>query len=343
MTRVGLIGLGMMGSVHMDCYRKRPDAQVVAVADRDVERLRGDTSVTSNLGVGDSMALPDGVIAYTDGARLIEEATVDLIDICVPTPGHRVLAEQALLAGRHVLLEKPVTRTHDEGLALLETAAGARGLIMPAMCMRFWPGWAWLKESVDSQRYGRVLSANFQRLSPHPDGPFYSDPEACGGAALDLHIHDTDFVRYCFGDPSSVRSLGYRHPTEEIDYLSTQYCYPSGPVVVAEGGWSLVDGHPFQMRYRVDFEHANADFDFNRDVPLFLTTADGRVPIELPEGTGYDHEIDYFLECIRRGDQPEVVTLRDGVAAVRLVEFEAASVECGRPIPIEGAKLRAFV
>lgn len=335
MIRVGLIGLGMMGAVHLDAYRRRSDARVVAVADRNKARLRGDEDVASNLGVGDGSSLLDDVATYSDGKQLINDAEVDVVDICVPTPGHHELAAHALRAGRHVLLEKPVSRTHEEGLDLIEVASGASGIIMPAMCMRFWPGWEWLKQTIDSRRYGRVLSAFFQRLSPHPGGPFYSDSEASGGAALDLHIHDSDFIRHCFGSPSSVSSLAHSNPSNELDYISTQYHYPDGPAVVAEGGWSLVAGHPFMMRYRVDFEGANADYDFGRSDPLLVTTQGCRDPIPLDPGTGYDHEIDYFLRCVRSSVSPEVVTLRDGVAAVRLVEFEVASAHCGRHIAVD--------
>ena len=57
-----------------------------------------------------------------------------------------------------------------------------------------------------------MLSASFRRVASHPGGPFYSDGARCGGAALDLHIHDTDFVQYCFGMPTSVTSFGMNPP-----------------------------------------------------------------------------------------------------------------------------------
>src|SRR2546421_102455 len=86
--------------------------------------------------------------------------------------------------------------------AIAEADAAARAksgvLAMPAMCIRFWPGWTWLKRAIEERRFGRVLAARFQRLASHPGGAFYSNADASGAAALDLHIHDTDFVRFCF-------------------------------------------------------------------------------------------------------------------------------------------------
>ena len=76
---------------------------------------------------------------------------------------------------------------------------------MPAMCMRFWPGWSWLKELV-TQKHLRQDSqaARFRRVSAHArleQGHLFQGGDS-GGALLDLHIHDTDFVQFLFGRPS---------------------------------------------------------------------------------------------------------------------------------------------
>src|SRR6185312_6951736 len=128
-----------------------------------------------------------------------------------------------------------LARTAADALALAEAAERSAGFSMCAMCMRFWPAWVWLKEQIDAGTYGKTLGASFRRLATHPSSRgFYTDGAACGGAVLDLHIHDTDFIRYCFGMPQSVSTVGYQSVTSELDHVATQYKYANGPMVVAE-------------------------------------------------------------------------------------------------------------
>ena len=111
---------------------------------------------------------------------------VDLVSICTRTDTHVELAIAALEAGKHVLVEKPVGITADAVAQLAVVAAQHAGtLCVPAHCMRFWPGWDTLHEAVTSGRYGRALSATFQRLSSPPawSPDFYADSRALGRGA----------------------------------------------------------------------------------------------------------------------------------------------------------------
>jgi predicted dehydrogenase len=237
----------------------------------------------------------------------------------------------AMEAGKHVLVEKPLARTSADAFAIADAADRAyekSGVIaMPAMCMRFWPGWTWLKQTIADQRYGKVRAAKFTRLASHPGGAFYQSAEASGAAALDLHIHDTDFVRFCFGSPKAVRSAGYSKVTGGIDHLFTHYLYDDIPLVTAEGGWCMSDGFPFQMRYQVNFERATAVFDASSTPPLLLSQAGKTEPVAIGEAKGYQEEIEYFLKCVAEKRRPETVTLRDAAVAVRVVEAEVESVK----------------
>jgi len=340
MTRVGVIGLGMMGGTHLDAYAKRDDVTVVAVADKDPKRLSGEETAKGNVegqaqGAFDLQA--QGLRRHDEASDLIADTEIDLVDICLITPLHAHYAVEALEAGRHVLIEKPLARTYSDAMRIVEAARSASGFSMCAMCMRFWPGWDWLKETVDSRAYGAVLSASFRRVAEHPGGPFYSDGEANGGAALDLHIHDADFVQHLFGLPTAVRCTGYSRITSGLDHLVTCYEYgtPGRPMVTAEGGWAMAAGFPFSMGYTVNFEEATAVFDMAATNPLNLYVAGEDVrAIPLASGMGYDYEIGYFLDCIRKGEAPEVVTLEDAANAVRLVEAEVESARTGQPVAL---------
>ncbi len=340
MINVGVIGLGMMGLTHLDVYAGSSGlAKVVAIADADANRRSGKTKAVGNV-QGQAQGRFDlaQVRGYADGMELIHDPQVQLVDICLPTPLHKPFTIAALEAGKHVLVEKPLARTSADAFAIADAADRAfdksGAIAMPAMCIRFWPGWTWLKQAIDQNTYGRVLSARFTRLASHPGGAFYADHNASGAAALDLHIHDVDFVRYCFGKPRAVRSAGYSKPTAGIDHLLTHYLYDNIPLVTAEGGWAMSPGFPFAMRFLVNFERATAAYDLSATDPLLLYQDGKAEPIAIDKRQGYELEINYLLECIAHKKRPETVTLRDAAESVRIVEAEVESVRTGRDVQV---------
>jgi predicted dehydrogenase len=230
-------------------------------------------------------------------------------------------------------VEKPVALASRDVRTLADAARRSGRLCMPAMCMRFWPGWAWLKERIAAGDLGPVRSATFQRLGSPPDWAtgFYADVARSGGALVDLHIHDADFVRWCFGPPSEVVSAG--GPA----HVTTIYRYPGGPGhVVAEGGQDAAPGFGFRMRYVVAFERATADFDLSRAPPLLLHRGGRSEAVPLPAQSGYEAQVRHLLEAVRAGrtDDALAATIDEAVKVAELLEAERESAVTGRPIPI---------
>jgi predicted dehydrogenase len=337
---VGVIGLGMMGQTHLDIYAKLPGVRVAAVADQDPANLSGEKKAGGNIEGqaqgGFDVTAPD-VKKYRDGLELIADPDIDIVDVCVPTPGHLPLGLASLEAGKHTLIEKPLARTVEQALQLAKAAERAweqhRVVSMCAMCMRFWPGWDWLAEAVADQRFGPVRAATFRRVAPFPGGPFYANGEASGGAVLDLHIHDLDFIRHCFfkhADPASlaIDRRGYTKVTGQPDHVLTTFEVPPGTpgvsddaLIFAEGGWVMADSFPFTMQYTVNFENATATFDLARgDRSVHLHQDGSTTEVDLPRaGTmGYEHELAYFIDRVRQGQPADRVTLRDAAASVAL-------------------------
>lgn len=335
MINVGVIGIGMMGSTHLDVYSKRTDVKVVAISDKIPDRLSGKEKAAGNVAGQAQGGFDHGSARqYPEGMELIADREVELVDICLPTPLHAEYAIAAMKAGKHVLSEKPVARTHAQAMQYVAAARQAKGLVMVAMCMRFWPGWDWLKETVQKQTYGPVRSAVFQRTATLPPGPFYHDAEACGGAVLDLHIHDVDFIQYLFGMPRSVYCRGYSKPTGGLDHVVTQYEYEQIPLVVAEGGWAMSSSYPFRMHYTVNFERATAVFELGGAPLMVYEEGKSAQKIQVRSGLGYEYEIDYFLKCIETRTPPKIVTLEDAAKAVQIVEAEVKSAQTGQVVPL---------
>jgi len=191
---------------------------------------------------------------------------------------------------------------------------------------------AWLKQAITEGRYGKVLSARFRRVAEPPGwgkNTFFNGAES-GGALFDLHVHDTDFVAYCFGRPRSVFSTGHVKFSGAIDHVVTQYEVAGGACVHAEGSWAMTPGFGFNMSYTVNFERATADYDLARGKEALRLCEAGQparvvaAPTDPPDG--YAGELRHFVESIWAGKQPTVVTARDGLASVEICDAEERSV-----------------
>jgi predicted dehydrogenase len=332
MPNIGIIGLGFMAATHLRAYRQVKDARVTALCNPSGRHLDGDfTHVAGNVGATDPVKLDmTGVKATRDVADLLADRDIDLIDICAPTKAHHELCLAALRAGKHVLCEKPLARSVKIAREIADAASKAKGFFMPAMCLRFWPEWAWLKQAIERQTYGQVLAARFRRVAEPPgwgQKNFFEGAES-GGALFDLHIHDTDFVQFCFGRPRAVFSTGCQKFSGAIDHVVTQYSVASGAIVHAEGGWAMTPGFGFNMSYTVNFERATADYDSARGQESLRLCEQGQAARCLTcEGAdGYVGELQHMVGAIQSGRPPTVVTALDGLGAVEICEAEERSV-----------------
>ena len=330
---IGIVGLGFMAATHIRAYRQVEGARVAALCNPSGRHLDGDfTNVAGNVGATDPVKLDmTGVKATKNFADLLNDPDIHAIDICAPTKAHEELALAALRAGKHVLCEKPLARTSAVARAIVAEAAKSKGIFMPAMCLRFWPEWSWLREAIASQRYGKVLASRFRRVAEPPGwgkNTFFNGAES-GGGLFDLHIHDTDFVQACFGRPRSVFTTGYVKFSGAFDHVVTQYEVASGAIVHAEGGWAMTAGFGFNMSYTVNFERTTADYDIARGKEALRLSEEGQpARIVTCEGAdGYVGELRYFVECARTGRAPQIVTAQDGLGSVEICEAEERSAK----------------
>ena len=324
MIRIGLIGCGFMGSMHANSYNIIDGVQVCAVAD-----IRRDKA--------EELAKLSGAEIYSDGMSLIENADVDAIDICLPTYLHTEHAIAAMRKVKNVFIEKPVAFSPEECDALLavqkETGAG----VQVGQVVRFWDEYVYLKNAIDTGKYGKVINAVFRRLSPRPTWTWEDwdlNLARSHGAALDLHVHDTDYMLHAFGRPESFHTV-MAHGGEGNSYVMTVASY-DGFAATIEGTWDLPASFPFEMAFRVTFEkgvleYTNAGFTFYDDA--------GASPIKLEKRKiavagggnisdlgGYFNELEYFAGCLIEGKKPEKAGLADACASVKFVfeEFEKA-------------------
>lgn len=328
-----------MGVTHIRAHLQTPGMRVAAICDPTGRGLDGNFSdVPGNVGSDEPVKLDmNEVKAYLAVEDLFANDTIDLFDICAPTTTHEDLAVAALETGKHVLCEKPLARTVEQARCIAKAAGSSKGHFMTAMCLRFWPEWAWLKRAVEGGRYGRVLAAHFRRVAEPPawGQGIYLDGQRSGGALLDLHVHDVDFVHHLFGMPKSVYATGFSKVSGAIDHVLAQYEVEGGASVSATGSWAMTPGFGFNMAYRVVFENATADYDIARaKESLRLFEADGsNHTIAFSAGDGYAGEMQHLAESIEKGEAPSV-TADDGVAAVEICAAEEESINTGKVVPL---------
>jgi len=323
-----------MAATHLRALRQVPGVRVAALCNPSGRHLDGDfTGVAGKVGGTDAVKWDmSGVMATRDFAEMLRDGNLDAVDVCAPTKAHADLAIAALRAGKHVLCEKPLARDSRTARAIFQAAAETGRILMPAMCLRFWPEWAWLKAAIASGQYGNALAARFRRVAEPPGwgrNTFYNGSDS-GGALFDLHVHDTDFVQFCFGRPTRVHATGYQKFSGAIDHVVTQYEVPGGAMVHAEGSWAMAPGFGFNMSYTVNFERATADYDSGRGAEALRLSEAGQAPrvVSMPKDApdGYVAELRHFAESIRSGGAPTVVTAAEAVAAVEICEAEERSV-----------------
>ena len=329
MLNLGLVGLGFMAATH-----------IKALCNPSGRHLEGDfTGVAGNVGDNAPVKLEPGSFrAFRDYAAMLADPDIHAVDICAPTLAHHDLAIAALRAGKHVLCEKPFARTAAQAREMSAVAAETGRVLMPAMCLRFFPEWVWVKAAIADGRFGQVLSARFRRVAEPPGWgqQNFLDGAKSGGALLDLHIHDTDFVQFCFGRPRSVRSSCHTKISGAIDHVVTEYEVAGGAMVHAEGAWCMTPGFGFNMSYTVNFERATVDYDLARGADALKVCEAGQAAqvLKLGQPDGYVGELRHFAECIANDRQPSIVTAADGVSSMEICEAEERSVRTRQRIEL---------
>lgn len=339
MVRVGIVGMGFIGQQHFNTWADVEGAQVVAVADKLAERVAVEAAAIGG-NIGDSAGLNlSGVQRYTSLDDMLAAGGIDVVDVCLPTPLHASMSEKAMAGGVHVICEKPMAQDVAGCDAMLAAADKYDKLLFVAQCIRFWPEYEVLAQMIKDGSLGRLVSLKFSRLSPTPfwsEGGWLNDVSKSGGAMLDLHIHDADFVTSLFGMPKAVfaRAGSITPGGAKVDHVNTQYMYDD-TIINAEGGWAFPSTYNFEMAYEALGEKGCLKFSTLLDPALRWTPFEGEASVPSCRATtGYQQELEYFTACIANGTRPERVPACAAREAVRLVLAERESAETGKIVEL---------
>lgn len=348
MVRIGIIGIGFMGMIHYYGTRKVSGAEVVAICTRDPKKLDGDwTFIQGNFGPRGGIEDLSHLRRYNRIEDLLADLDIDLVDICLPVQLHKEVSIAALEAGKHVLVEKPISIRLDDATEMVEVGKASGRHFLVAHVLPFFAEFAYAKNVVESGDYGHLLGAHFKRVTSKPVETYdLEEVERSGGPGIDLHIHDTHFIQLLCGVPDAVFSRGTLVSENLVTSLTTQYIYRDKDLSIScsSGGMSQ-SGRAFTHGFEIYLEKATLLYEFATlggqavtSMPLTLLTEAGEVQqVDLGE-TGpidaFTDEIQYAVDAIESGSEPTALSAVGARDALSLCYKEAESVKTGQIVSV---------
>ena len=342
---VGVIGTGWCGGIRAVTAANSPLVTALHIAEINPERLAEIRAQTAP------------ATATDDYRELLTNPEIDAVMIsATPETTHHPMALEALQAGKHVLLEKPIALTLDEADELIAEAERRELKFTIGYSQRFNQKQALVKRSLDDGTLGAPVSVLISRHITRSLGTKIGSRIKLSPAAMEA-THDLDFALWCLEPARAVRVYAQAvervmKPTHDVaDCVSIVITMDNGVVVTVGAGWILPPGYPnFSSTWMevVGSEGALLLDDSHRDI-LLNTMSDGAVfPLSTMPGENVGHvyagpmerETQHFLEAVAF-DLPVMVTPHQ---ARRVMEvYMAADLSCERnqavELPLEGAEV----
>jgi myo-inositol 2-dehydrogenase/D-chiro-inositol 1-dehydrogenase len=323
--RIAVLGAGRIGHVH--CSQLAPQERVseLIVADTDPTRA---TKLAADIGAVAAATDVDGAFA----------AEPDAFIIAAPTPVHGVLLERCVAAGKPTLCEKPLAKTLDETVALVNLVEDAGAVVQVGLMRRFEPGNVRLRELLEEGALGTVMC--IRAASHDKDEPGEAYAASSGGLFRDQLIHDFDAIRWVTGHEvrsvyaaGAIRNLGYLEQFGDVDTAVVTLEMADGVLVAIAG--SRQDGRGEDYRIEVIGTVDSVATGTNEHTPLLPLDATPDTPVNTPYdgptarfGDAYRAQAEHFV-AMAAGEVPPRCTPRDALASVLVSIAAEASLASG--------------
>ena len=332
-VKIAIVGLGTIGqTVHLPILSKIPEAEIVAVCDLEPSKAEF---------VARKYEIPR---FYTDLEEMLKvEEEVVAIDVCTSTFAHLEAAIAALDAKKHVLVEKPLARTHEEALKIVNAGKKNQRKVMVGMNNRFRPDAMILKSMIQGGELGKIYYAKAGWLRKlKTTSPWLTRKEKSGGGVvLDLGIVMFDLAFWLMGFPESkeVIAANYSHNTKGVEDSSIVFIkMKNGSTLTIESSWSFesdtdfyycdtfgTDGggsvNPFRILKRM---HGNL---------VNVTPVSHETPQTL-YWKSYDNELRHWIGALR-GLHPVVSTGEEALHRMKIVDAIYQSAKKGKSVVVK--------
>lgn len=335
---IGIIGTGWCGGIRADVCADHPLINELHIAETREERLAEVAKAT------------EPVSAVTDYRRLIENDKIDAVMISsTPEDTHYPMTKAALLAGKHVFLEKPLAETLEEADELVALAKSRNLKFSIGYSQRFNPKFAFIREKIADGTLGEPVSALVSRHLTRNLGKKISGRTKLSPAAMEA-THDLDFILWCLQPrkPIRVYAQGVRKVMKETvdadDCMWIVVTMDDGVVFTVGAGWILPPGYPnFSTTWIevIGSEGAIMIDDSHKEVQL-STLKDGiQYPMSSMPGERVGHvyagpmakETEHFVDAIAR-DRPVLVTAEQARQVMEVYVAADISAERNEPVPL---------
>ncbi|MFC1807372.1 Gfo/Idh/MocA family oxidoreductase [Candidatus Omnitrophota bacterium] len=277
--KVGVIGVGSLGSVHAKIYSGLKDVELVGVCDTDSKRLKLIADELKVEGVGDYRELLD---------------KVDAVSIVVPTENHFSVSKDFLNAGKHLLIEKPITQKVDEADELLDIARSKNLTLSVGHVERF-------NAAVEAVR---KIKKDIKFIECHRLGPFTPRVKDVG-VVLDLMIHDIDIILWLIDSPiKDIAAVGVKILTKHEDIANVRLCFENGAVCNITASrvtdYTMRKIRIFQPSAYISLDYVKQEAAIYKKILNQISSKQIDIKKEKP----LQKEISHFLQCVRSGDKP---------------------------------------
>lgn len=322
-----MIGLGWFGEHHVDALQQLPMAEVTAVCTRRPERVKE---------VAEKYQVPK---TYTNYHDLLADSEIDIVTVVTHVSDHVQPTVDALQAGKHVFLEKPMANSVEECDQIIAAVERTDKCFMVGHICRFDTAYALAKEEIEAGQIGQILTMHARRnLAKWITESHLHKISALFGDG----VHDLDLMFWYSGArPKTVyaQSLNTRPHLPNDDLGWAMFRLDSGAIAVIENVWCLPENVPFAIHAQMEIVGTEgAIYIDNSGNHYTVLTKKG---LSYPQATywpkvhgmrrGYlKEEFDYFLKCIAQGKQPSVITPQESRAVVHAMKMAELSAKENR-------------
>lgn len=338
-VRVGVIGSGFIGHIHVDGLKRVPEAEIVAVASRTPGKARR---------FADERGIP---YAYEDYRQLLARDDIQAVTVGVPNYLHEEVVIAAAEAGKHIMCEKPFTMTMRAARNMLAAVRNAGVKLVYGEMLCFAPKYVRAKRLVEEGALGKVFLVKQSEEHDGPHSPWFWDVNLSGGGVLlDMGCHSIEFARWILGRPQ-VRSVSatlgtfvHRDRTKGEDHAVCIIEFENDAIAIAENSWAKTGGiddrceiYGSKGNTRADLIHGNALITHSKvGYGYAVEKADTTVGwtftgFEEEWNYGFPQEMQHFINVIKGREEP-VERGEDGLEVLKIIHAAYQSAGEGRKI-----------
>lgn len=335
MVSVVIIGYGRIAQNHIAAIDKLEDVKITGVCDHTEEKAEKAARLLK-------------CKAYTDCVEMLEELKPDAAVICVPTFAHEDYIKICAEHNVAVLCEKPLTRTTGACRRVMDIVKETGIVFMTAQVVRFWSGYAEIKQMIDNGEFGEIYMIRFRRVTSRDDAiaKWLNIPKLGGGAIHDMLVHDIDYLRYIAGPFERCYANATKDESGCYNNVMANVVCKNGIHAMAEASFTMQTGYPFSFSVSITGSEATLEYSYHAGIRIADTDEEesymriwrkgiGLCELNPEKEDAFVRQMRYFADCVKNKKQPELITCEQTYDVILATDALHESAHTGRAIDID--------